>query len=324
MKLETELIPLDRALLAEATDGFLPDRVIDFHAHVMEARFYAADAVNPAFAGRTIDLERYTTAMGLLLGTRLVGDFVFPYPARRTDRIGVNEWMIADARSTPARQRHWLAALVAPSDDPGLASEWLRDGRCCGLKPYHLYAHDGDTRQTDIEAWAPEWMWRCCHEHEALLILHLVKDASSADPANREALLRLSTRYPGCRVVLAHVGRSFNHRTARGLKDLASRPNIVVDTSAVTECEGIKLAVDVLGIDRVIYGSDYPISHVRGRCVTAGDSFQWIYGEEMNNPRMTLVGIESLLSHRQAAEDLGLGRVEIEKLFHGNAQALLH
>jgi hypothetical protein len=33
----------------------------------------------------------------------------------------------------------------------------------------------------------------------------------------------------------------------------------------------------------------------------------------MNNPRMTLVGIESLLSHRQAAEDLGLSRTDIEK-----------
>jgi glutamate-1-semialdehyde 2,1-aminomutase len=79
----------------------------------------------------------------------------------------------------------------------------------------------------------------------------------------------------------------------------------------------------VLGVDRVLYGSDYPISHVRGRCVTAGDSFQWIYGEEMNNPRMTLVGIESLLSHRQAAEDLGLSRTDIEKLFFANARALL-
>ncbi len=322
MKLETELTSFDRALLAEATDGFLPPQVIDFHAHVMDPRFYARDAVNPAFAGRPMGFPEYTAALELLLGPRLVGEFVFPYPARRTDRAGVNAWMTTEARAATT-PRHRLAALVAPSDDPGLAGEWLRGEACCGLKPYHLYANEGDTRQTDIEDWAPEWMWRCCHEHEAMLILHLVKDASSAHPANQEALLRLSTRYPGCRVVLAHVGRSFNHRTARGLKALASRSNIVVDTSAITESEGIKIAFDVLGVDRVLYGSDYPISHVRGRCVTAGDSFQWIYGEEMNNPRMTLVGIESLLSHRQAAEDLGLSRTDIEKLFYANARALL-
>jgi predicted TIM-barrel fold metal-dependent hydrolase len=124
-------------------------------------------------------------------------------------------------------------------------------------------------------------------------------------------------------VVLAHVGRSFNHRTVRGLTAFTDRPNIVVDTSAITEPESIKFALGTLGVDRVLYGSDYPISHFRGRCVTAGDSFQWIYADEMNNPRMTLIGIESLLSHRKAAEDLGLRRAEIERIFYGNAWRLL-
>lgn len=321
MKLETCLNPVDRELLAEATDGFLPDRVIDFHAHVMDARFYAAGTVNPALAGKTIGFDEYAAAMRLLLAGRLAAAFVFPYPARRADRPGVNQWMFAEPKVDAAGRR--VAALVAPTDDPAVSGEWLRAGLCCGLKPYHLYAQDGDTQQCAIETWAPEWMWKLCDQHRAFLILHLVKDASSADPANREALLRLSAKYPSCQVVLAHVGRSFNHRTARGLTAFADRPNIVVDTSAITESEGIKFALGALGVERVIYGSDYPISHFRGRCVTAGDSFQWIYAEEMNNPRMTLIGIESLLSHRKAAEELGLRRAEIERVFFGNARKLL-
>ena len=29
-------------------------------------------------------------------------------------------------------------------------------------------------------------------------------------------------------------------------------------------------------------GSDFPVSHLRGRCVAIGDSFHWFYADEMN------------------------------------------
>jgi glutamate-1-semialdehyde 2,1-aminomutase len=47
MKLETELTSFDRELLTEATDGFLPPQVIDFHAHVMDPRFLCARCGQP-------------------------------------------------------------------------------------------------------------------------------------------------------------------------------------------------------------------------------------------------------------------------------------
>ena len=144
-----------------------------------------------------------------------------------------------------------------------------------------------------------------------------------SSPANRDALLRLTAQYPRCRAVLAHIARSFNWRNARGLSALRDRPNVYVDTSAVTEAEGIKIALATLGPKRVLYGTDYPESHLRGRCVTAGKSAQWIYADTMNNPAMTLVGIESLRSLREASEQLGLGAPEVGRIFSGNARELL-
>ena len=38
---------------------------------------------------------------------------------------------------------------------------------------------------------------------------------------------------------------------------------------------------------------------------------------------MTLVGIESLLSLRRAAEDLSLTAADIQRIFYGNAQTML-
>jgi len=231
--------------------------------------------------------------------------------------------MWEDLAAAPPAQGGVGLALVAPGDDPALAAAWLESRLCRGLKPYFLYGREGDASQCGVEEYAPAWMWELCDRHDAVLTLHLVKDAAVADPANREALLRLSARYPRCRVVLAHIARSFNWRNARGLAALQDRPNIFVDTSAVTEPEGIKIALATLGPGRVLFGTDYPESHLRGRCVTAGKSAQWIYADAMNNSAMTLVGIESLRSIREASEQLGLGAAEVGRIFWGNARELL-
>lgn len=324
MKLATELNQVDRELLAEATEGFVPARVFDFHAHLLQPDFYAPEFLAAALSGRTIDLAAYRRGVGQLLPERhLAGALLFPYTTRRNDRPGMNRWLFGELQAAAPDLAVSALALVAPTDDQGLVAGWLAADACVGLKPYHLFAHAGDTTQCDLEAYAPEWMWRLCDRHGAVLMLHLVKDAASLHPANREALLRLCAKYPGCRAVLAHAGRAFNHRTARGLAAFAGVPNLFVDNSVITEAEAVKIALDVLGVDRMLFGTDYPVSHFRGRCVTAGGSFQWIYAEEMRNPAMTLIGIESLLSLRQAAESLGLRPAEIERIFLGNAQRLL-
>jgi hypothetical protein len=74
---------------------------------------------------------------------------------------------------------------------------------------------------------------------------------------------------------------------------------------------------------KVLFGADYPISHFRGRGVTGENSFQWIYADQMCNPAMTLIGVEFLLSRRWAAEEVGLGPSEIERVFLGSAPDML-
>ncbi|MDB6170608.1 MAG: kat [Verrucomicrobia bacterium] len=324
MIIETELNAGDRLLLAEATEGFLPAEIVDIHVHVMEPSSYAPATLGPHLNQRTITPESYREAMEMILpGGRLKEALYFPFPARDHDRTAINRWMYGRIAGQGGPVRGRGLAIAGPRDDPGPIAEAMADGRCVGLKPYHLYAKAGDTSQAALEEFAPEWMWRMCDRHGAILMLHLVRTEAVSDAGNREALLRLGAKYPHCQVVLAHVARAFNHRTARGLQALAGLPNMWVDTSAIAESEGIRTAIEILGPGRVIYGSDYPISHLRGRCVTVGNQFLWLYAEESKAPGMTLVGIESLLALRGACRQLNLGRAEIEGIFRGNAQRIL-
>ncbi len=323
MKIETELNALDRLLIAEATDGFMPAKVCDIHAHVVEPSGYAPGSVAAHLTGVTISPASYRAAMEVILpDRRLVEALVFPFPARQHDRSAINRWMYDQIATLPASSPTQGLAIVAPTDDPAPTEEAMASGRCRGLKPYHFYVGRADTSQVTVEDFAPEWMWKQCDRHGAVLMLHLMRDAAVADPINQEQLLRLSAKYPNCQAVLAHIARSFNHRNARGLRTLANCPNLCVDTSAVTEAEGMRVALDVFGPQRVLYGSDYPISHLRGRCVTVGNQMLWLYAEENKAPQMTLIGIESLIALRAACTQAGLGAVDVQRIFRDNALAV--
>lgn len=314
----------DAALLAGATENFLPRRVFDIHAHVSHPDFYQRCNLPALLSNVKYDAACHRDDMALLLGTgRVEGSLFFGFPSRDNDRPGVNGWLLSELRQ-PHRESHDRGlVLAAPSDDRDEVERLLGSGHFSGIKPYHIYAGPADTTQANIQDFTPEWMWQACHQHKGILMLHLVKDAAVSDPNNRRALRELCEKYPDCRVVLAHVARAFNYRTARGLKDVSMLPNVFVDTSAVTEAEAIRTAIEILGIERVLYGSDYPISHVRGRCVSTGLTFRWLYADEQSRNDMTLVGIESLLCLREAAESLHLTAPEIERIFYHNAVELL-
>ena len=83
-----------------------------------------------------------------------------------------------------------------------------------------------------------------------------------------------------------------------------------------------------MGHERLLYGSDFPVSHLRGRCVAIGDSFHWFYADEMNlaekhtNLKPVLVGLESLRALRLACRNMRLNDSQIEDIFFNNAKQL--
>lgn len=321
MHLETSLNAIDRDLLSKAIDGFVPKTVIDIHGHILDTRHCSSEKLMSHL--HDMDFTAYRQALAQLFPDRVLsGSLVFPFPVHHYDSEGLNSWTFSEAerQGSPLFQS---LALAAPNDGPQAFDKWMREGRCIGLKPYHYYSGRKDTLQAELEEFVPEWMWELCDRHQGILMVHLVRDGAVSDPGNREAILRLCRKYPSCRLVLPHIARSFNFRTARGLKDIVELPNVFVDTSAITEVESMRIALDILGPSRVMYGSDYPISHLRGHCATAGAHFHWFYSDEIGDNQMTLTGIESLLCLREACEQLGLSKTDVEGIFWGNAQALL-
>ena len=331
IQLCTALTPADERLVRDATDGFVPAEVFDIHTHLFHTRHFA-EGKRPVFLppDTGFGFADYQMAAARWLPGRKMEGLFFGYPSADNNRAGENEWLAGEIGPLRADSNNRALALVAPGDDPGATRRFVREHRFAGLKPYRLYAPVADTAQARIEEFAPRWIWQLCHEIDGVLMLHIVRSAGIADADNLETIRRLCREFPRCRLVLAHVARSFNYRNARAaLREIVPLDNVVVDTSAVTETEAMRVALDVLGPRRVLFGSDYMVSELRAKCFTMGDGFSWVYADDLPAPAVTpfehftLVGIESLLCLREACENLRLTTADIGDIFRHNALRLL-
>jgi len=327
MKLENQLSPHDQKLVSKLHD-FVPNRVFDAHAHLQHADHFAPDNGLPFLpAGTGIGWEEYREQVLRWLPATTLEALFFGFPRVGNDRPAINEWLQGEANKSPGNR---ALALTSAGDDPQAVAAQIEQLGMVGMKPYHIYAERPDTMNASLEEFVPEWMWEICHGINGVLMIHLVRERALADEGNQKALRRLCLAYPNCRVVLAHVARSFNYRHGlEGLRSMQELDNVWVDTSAVCEAPAMREAIRVLGSHRVLFGTDYPVSNFRGTCTAAGDSFAWLYsdtappGTVPPGGEMTYVGLESLLGLREACEDSGLTTTDVQDIFYNNAQRLL-
>ncbi len=331
MRFCDQLTEADTRLIKTRLDDFVPSEVFDAHTHIFHSRHFA-EGKRPEFipANTAFGLRHFNDTMSRWLPGRVVNGLFFGYPSSGNDRVGENEFVAGEIAAVRNDSVSRALALLAPGDDPAWARQLIAKRRFVGIKPYRLYASVADTAQAKIEEFAPEWMWEVCNEMDGVLMLHIVRSLGIADESNRASLRRLCRKYPRCRVVLAHVARSFNYRNAlAGLASLSDLDNVVVDTAGVTETEAMRAALEILGPRRVLYASDYPISDLRGKCFTMGDGFTWVYADDLpakavtQFENFTLVGIESLLCLREACEAAGMGDGDLRDIFRNNALRLL-
>lgn len=316
-------------MLENLLHGFVPDEVFDFHTHLFRDSDFSASA-RPQFShpGLVLGTEQLKQGWQTLLPGRKVRGLCFGLPARGIACGPVNEWIEGEIQSEDSWR---YLALAGPGTRPEIVDAQLSRKACAGLKVYHLFADRADSFDCDVTEFAPEWMWDLLDSHAGVLMLHIVKDAAMADPENQKSIRYLCRKYPRCKLILAHVARSFSHRHALdGLACLRDLDNAWVDTSVVCESQAMAAAIEYLGPERILFGTDYPVSNFRGRSSTIGKTFHWLYenslppGTNAVAEHLTLVGIESLSALKEAADLTGLTTPDLEKIFRQNALGLLN
>lgn len=317
----------DRTFYQRELASFVPERVYDAHCHLWpkSGTLFRIPQCDPI----EVDYEKYLSCMeDLHPGRRPPALFLSFANAKNADeRETVNEWT---ARQTEAGAHNRGLFFVRPDDDP----EWVRDEvrrlGLHGLKCYHTFAQVQPTWNAEIPDYLPERLVKVAHEESWVITLHMVRARAVADPANQHWIRYYCERYPNIKLILAHSARGFQPaHNLEGLPQLAGLENVYFDTSVNCEPIAHQSIIRIFGHERLMYGTDFPVSHYRGRHLGAADSFLWLYAdspvwnENQGQIEPVLIGLEHLRSLKWACWSEHLSDSAVEDIFWNNAARLL-
>ena len=318
----------DRAT-AEGVQGRLPDRVFDAHAHLYRRADFHSRSTFVGDGPEEAGLDTWRQRVGRQVGPgRLCGALCVAMPGTDERLPAINEYVAAQV----SRQEAFRAAVMVSPNSSRQELESLLElhPNIRAFKCYHTLVARKGTFQARIEEYLPEWAWEIAQARGMAILLHMVRDRALADPENQRSIRRQCERYPDAKLILAHAARGFHApNTVAGIGALAGLQNVWFDTSAVCEAAPILAILDVFGPRRVMWGSDFPVSEQRGRCVTLGTGFVWVttdqvaWNEKAFFGEPVLVGLESIRALLAACDEMRLAEEDLADVFCENARRLL-
>ena len=312
-------------------DGFVPARIYDAHMHLGPRIGFSSElhcdlvANTPEIA----DMASYREHLHWILPNRNVtGANILP---STLNGDGWEEGNAFAAREAAVDDVSGSSVIVHPEMTADRLREEIATCNPVSLKPYHLMSPRRPTMQSIIEEYLPEHLVAVAHDAQLPIVFHLVLDTALADQRNQKTIRHYCETYPGMRLVLAHCARGFNPgHTARGIGAIAGLENVFFDSSCVCESGSMEAILTTFGHTRLMWGSDWPFSHFHGRCMAMGDSFTWLYDDQIEfsihtigeHAGFTFVSHESIRALKHACMACRLNDDQVEAIFHGNAATL--
>ncbi len=318
-------------VVREELEDFLPEKIFDAHVHIAPP-----DGFLPGrpFSCGGVPITSYTYE-------ELAEDLRIAFPGRETGALCFG-W--PDPKLNTERNNSYVGGsadfknffplrLLDPRRDSAekIQADIDRYG-FLGLKPYPDYARPDDVPNAEIPEMLPDWAMEVAHERRLIVMLHIPRSKRLEDPLNRTQIRELCTRWPGAKIILAHVGRAYYLRGITGfLDDLAALPNLYFDVAMVQHWEVMAYLFKNVDIGKVVFGSDIPIALAQGKAVEINHQYTYVTPrpwplalcDEKQKLRFTSFLNEELRAIRQAATAANLSRQEIAAFFHDNARTMV-
>ncbi len=331
-----EVRPVDLRVYSEELRPLLPPKIIDVHVHVALAEHVgsiseARKRENWAYeVGIDQSWDGLWQNLRTLFPDKDVRVLAFGVPLREVDLEQNNQYVLDGMSSSKDKARALL--VTTPQCTTSAIEEAFLRGYS-GIKPYPDLAPPSNG-EPGIYDFLPKEHLELLERFKGVLVLHLPKKERIADPTNIRDLTELSRNYPSVKIIVAHVGRSFCLPTAqRALPYLAGLPNLWYDISAVMNADVIEYAIHTVGLDRILYGSDLPITLIRGYREHVGETYinytdgDYSWNTNRKPPEVeanyTYYLYEELRSLIEAAKRVGDERNVVRRIMCDNAAELL-
>ncbi len=239
---------------------WLPNKIIDSHVHsntrshckfLNEYYFHVPDSTFPWF-----EISKHIKVNHVLYPTSKVRMLIFPMPYRGINHKVANDYILYQT----TKNSTITPILYGIPDDTEYTISMLQKKRFYGLKMYRAYFSPPAQK---IKEYFPDQILKHCEEIDIPIILHLPRSL----PECIDELLVITKKFPSLRIVLAHLGLVF--LPLKNLKKTFLRLNryesVYLDTAMVTSAKVFKMAFDILGYHRIIFGTDQPLNLIRGK-----------------------------------------------------------
>ena len=326
----------DRKVYREKLAAFLPDTLVDAHVHLWtplcrEGFAHPDSLVSwPDLVAADCTYEDLMASYGVMVPEKKVLPVLMTTPtcdlARGNGYIG------------GLVQKTGLPAFYCVRPETG--EEEIRDAfrkGFVGIKPYLNYAPSYiPAKEIRIYDFLTPAQLRLMDELEGIVMLHIARDGRLADSVNIAQLMEIDREYPHAKVIVAHIGRAY---TAEALGDafnvLKESRRLLFDFTANTFEPAITACLRAVGPERLLFGSDMPITKMRMYRITEKGHYvnvvpRGLYGDvsgdvhmrESDESDITTFMYEELLAFRTASEKCGLSRSDVESVMAGNALRL--
>lgn len=333
---QVEIREVDARVYEDELLPWLPARIIDCHVHVSRAENcgpIAPDRLNQLWAVEAGIFQTWPQLRAryqALFPKRQVDALVFGGVYREQHIEGENDYVrlgMADAANASkglfVTRPEWPADRIA---------EAMADG-FLGIKPYPDLAPQG-AEDAAIWDFAPHEHLTVLDSLKGVMMLHLPRPGRIGDPRNISELRELRQRYPSVRLIVAHIGRSYCLPTAlAGLPHFVDDPGVYLDTAANLNADVFQYALETIGPDRILFGTDMPVTMMRGVREHIGEryfnytdgDFSWNMNRKSpeEEARYTFFLYEEIRAIIAAIERSGMGKDELAKVMYGNAARLL-
>lgn len=312
--------------LSASLKDWIPDKIIDSHVHLHKNFGHTllnSQAQNPGQTFNWFDLDMHKLIFNKLdipfLDYRAI---VFSLPFSETEKDN-NNYLQRLALNEPGiypipclTNENTIKGTFDPTCSPGLKTK-IRT-----------------TAENEIINNFSQKLWDEINNVGNFIIIHLPKNIYE----NADELIFLANKYQNVHFIVAHLGGFYllDDKFISALKKIVPCPNILFDTSMVTDSELIYSAISLLGCRRILFGSDAPFGYFKGKFLKHDGvtifkpncDWPWInpiFQPTTKSDTEEMVCLQSILAIKHALEKANKNDSENKNsIFFGNALKLLN
>ncbi len=328
---------IDRPVYREELAPYLPKRIFDSHVHLVtkavfkrRANLLKMKTTAPAPNVKSFTYAHLERAMKTLFPEQTWEALVFGPVSTAVDIEKANRWI-----ASLARKHGNLHPLMVPTPDmkANHIEETIDEGGFLGFKPYLSFARVKNTAEARIEQFMTPAQMRIADERGLIVVLHIARGGRIGDPVNIRDLANLCGKYPGAKIILAHIGRSYGpYFIEKAIRTIKGFRNLYFDVAALNDTETIEVVIEETSHKRLLHASDLPITLTRGAHMCLNRKCFFLTEKPLPNsiapPKgmefpMTYMHYETVRALIRAWKKQRLPRAALTDIFYRNARNLV-